>query len=84
MSVEELERINDEGLAAWDAGDAEAFVGLFANDFVWIDWTQPAPRHEGAVHLDAAGKVPRDRHRLVREETRAGDGGRFGPAVLQE
>ncbi len=43
MSVEELERINDEGLAAWDAGDAEAFVGLFANDFVWIDWTQPAP-----------------------------------------
>ncbi len=43
MSREELERIDDAGMSAWDAHDADAFVGLLADDFVWHDWTQPEP-----------------------------------------
>jgi uncharacterized protein (TIGR02246 family) len=43
MSKEEIERLDDQGMAAWDAHDAEAFVSLFADDFVWYDWTQPEP-----------------------------------------
>jgi steroid delta-isomerase-like uncharacterized protein len=43
MSKQELERIDDQGMAAWDAHDANAFVSLFADDFVWYDWTQPEP-----------------------------------------
>jgi steroid delta-isomerase-like uncharacterized protein len=43
MSKKELERIDDQGMAAWDAHDANAFVSLFADDFVWYDWTQPEP-----------------------------------------
>ena len=43
MTREELERLNDQGLAAWDAHDADAFLSLFADDFVWHDWTLPQP-----------------------------------------
>jgi steroid delta-isomerase-like uncharacterized protein len=43
MSKEDLERLDDQGMAAWNDHDAEAFVSLFADDFVWYDWTQPEP-----------------------------------------
>jgi steroid delta-isomerase-like uncharacterized protein len=43
MSKEDLERLNDQGMAAWDAHDADAWVDLFADDFVWYDWTRPEP-----------------------------------------
>jgi predicted ester cyclase len=43
MSKEELERLDDQGMSAWDAHDAEAFIGLFADDFVLYDWTLPEP-----------------------------------------
>jgi len=43
MSREELERLDDQGMSAWDAHDGEAFVSLFADDFVWNDWTVPEP-----------------------------------------
>jgi steroid delta-isomerase-like uncharacterized protein len=43
MSREELEQLDDQGIAAWDQGDADAFVGLLANDFAWYDWTLPEP-----------------------------------------
>src|SRR6266571_4949579 len=43
MAREELERIDDQGMAAWDAHDADAWVDLFADDFVWYDWTRPEP-----------------------------------------
>jgi steroid delta-isomerase-like uncharacterized protein len=43
MSREDLERLDDQGMAAWDSHDADAFVGLFADDFVWEDWTLPEP-----------------------------------------
>ena len=43
MTKEELERLDDQGMAAWDAHDVEAWVDLFADDFVWYDWTTPEP-----------------------------------------
>ena len=43
MSKKDLERLDDQGLAAWDAHDADAFVELFAKNFVWHDWTTPEP-----------------------------------------
>lgn len=43
MSREEVERIDDLGIEAWNAGDADAFVGLLSDDFVWSDVTLPEP-----------------------------------------
>jgi steroid delta-isomerase-like uncharacterized protein len=43
MAREDLERLDDQGMAAWNNHDAEAFVGLFADDFTWYDWTVPEP-----------------------------------------
>jgi predicted ester cyclase len=51
VSKEELERLDDQGMAAWDAHDGNAWVDLFADDFVWHDWTTPEPirDREGAL-----------------------------------
>ena len=46
MSKEELERVDDDGIAAWNNHDADAFVGLLADDFVWNDWTVPEPMRD--------------------------------------
>src|SRR6266511_505713 len=50
MSKQDIERIDDQGMAAWETGDADAWVTLLADDFVWYDWTQPEPiRDKGAA-----------------------------------
>ncbi len=41
MSREELVGIDDQGMAAWDAHNPEAFLDLFAGEFVWRDLTVP-------------------------------------------
>ncbi|GLZ33979.1 hypothetical protein Lesp02_61670 [Lentzea sp. NBRC 105346] len=43
MSRAELERLNEEGIGAWDRHDTDGFVKLLADDFVWIDDTTPDP-----------------------------------------
>ena len=43
MSKEELERLDDQGMASWDQHDPEAWVAIFADDFVISDWTVPEP-----------------------------------------
>lgn len=43
MSKEELERLDDVGMSAWDSHDAEAWADLFADGFVLRDWTVPEP-----------------------------------------
>jgi len=43
MSKDELERIDDAGMAAWDQHDADAWVGMFADGFEYHDWTSPEP-----------------------------------------
>ena len=42
-SRQELEQIDDEGIAAWNDHDADAFVALLGDGFVWHDWTVPEP-----------------------------------------
>jgi predicted ester cyclase len=43
MTKEDLERLDSAGMAAWDSHDIEAWVNLFADDFIWTDWTLPEP-----------------------------------------
>lgn len=43
MIREELERIDDLGMKAWDEHDSDALLGLFAEEFVWRDLTVPEP-----------------------------------------
>ena len=43
MSREEVARINDQVLAAWDSHDADALVNLLADDFLWVDLALPEP-----------------------------------------
>ncbi len=41
MSKEDVERIDDQGMAAWDTHDAQAFANIFADDFVVNDVATP-------------------------------------------
>jgi predicted ester cyclase len=43
MSRQDVERIDDQGIAAWDKHDPDAFVALLADGFVWRDSTLPEP-----------------------------------------
>ena len=43
MSKEEVERLDDLGLTAWDTHDADAFVAIFADEFVINDIASPEP-----------------------------------------
>jgi steroid delta-isomerase-like uncharacterized protein len=43
MSKEDLERLDELGMAAWDNHKPEAFVDLFADEFVMRDLTLPEP-----------------------------------------
>lgn len=43
MSREDVERIDNEGMSAWDSRDPDGFVRLFADDFVWLDDTTQEP-----------------------------------------
>jgi steroid delta-isomerase-like uncharacterized protein len=43
MDKQELERLDDQGMSAWDTHDADAFVEIFADTFVINDVAMPAP-----------------------------------------
>jgi steroid delta-isomerase-like uncharacterized protein len=52
----DIEQIDAQGMAAWDGHDVDAFVGLFAEEFVWTDLTLPAPmrsRDEARQYMQA-------------------------------
>jgi steroid delta-isomerase-like uncharacterized protein len=54
MSREEVERIDDQGMAAWDTHDAQAFASIFADDFALNDVAMPDPITErDGVHAYA-------------------------------
>ena len=43
MDREEIERLDDRGMTAWDSHDAQAFVDLFADGFAINDLGSPEP-----------------------------------------
>ncbi len=43
MSREELQQLDEQQLSTWGAHDPDAFVALFADEFVWHDWTLAEP-----------------------------------------
>jgi predicted ester cyclase len=43
MTRDEVTRLNEQGLAAWNMHDPDAFLDLLADEFVWYDWTNPQP-----------------------------------------
>jgi len=43
MSVKDVERIDEQGMKAWDKHDPDAFAELFADKFDWNDTTMPEP-----------------------------------------
>jgi len=43
MTRDEIVALDDRGMAAWDAHDTGAFVGLFADDFEFTDGSSPTP-----------------------------------------
>lgn len=43
MSRQDVERIDDLGLDAWEQHDPDRFVSLLADGFVWRDSTVPEP-----------------------------------------
>jgi hypothetical protein len=66
MSKQELERIDDLGMAAWDNHKPDAFADLFADEFVLRDMTVPEPLQTDAALAPASGlrsRTPTDRGR---------------------
>jgi steroid delta-isomerase-like uncharacterized protein len=60
MDKKELERLDDQGMAAWNAHDADAFLDLFADDFIWHDVGMPEPIRDKAVarqYFESWGKA---------------------------
>jgi steroid delta-isomerase-like uncharacterized protein len=43
MSKEEIESLDDQGMAAWDGHDADGFANLFGDEFVLNDVGSPNP-----------------------------------------
>jgi steroid delta-isomerase-like uncharacterized protein len=43
MSVQEMQRLDDQGMKAWDQHDPEAWAAMFADRFEWRDDGQPEP-----------------------------------------
>lgn len=56
MSNEDVERVDDEGMAAWGRRDAGALAELCSDDVVWKDVSLPEPlRGRDAVKMYANG-----------------------------
>jgi steroid delta-isomerase-like uncharacterized protein len=43
MTRDEMIALDDRGMAAWDSHNTEGFAALFADDFVYLDDSSPAP-----------------------------------------
>ncbi|MET3175153.1 UNVERIFIED_ORG: steroid delta-isomerase-like uncharacterized protein [Arthrobacter sp. UYCu721] len=43
MSIADVEKIDDRGIAAWDSRDAAGFAELLADDFTFSDVSLPEP-----------------------------------------
>lgn len=45
MLIEDVRKLDDQGLAAWDQHKADEFAGMFADDFTLSDVTLPEALH---------------------------------------
>jgi len=43
MTKDDLIALDDRGMTAWDNHDTSGFAALFADDFIYVDDTLPAP-----------------------------------------
>jgi steroid delta-isomerase-like uncharacterized protein len=43
VNKQELEALDDQGMAAWSNHDADAWDQMFADGFTYYDWTVPEP-----------------------------------------
>jgi hypothetical protein len=74
MSKEEVERIDDQGMAAWENHDADAWASIFADSGVVNDWTiaEPVRDREGikAVLANWVTAFPdmKTKHRYGRDD----------------
>jgi len=94
MSKSDLERLDDLGMAAWDNHKPQAFVELFADDFVLKDTTLVEPirtRDEATAYMETWFAAFPDlrthaTNRVVGEESVAGEieftGTNTGPLVM--
>lgn len=94
MSKQELERIDDLGMAAWDNHKPDAFADLFADEFVLRDTTLPEPLHtvyEAVAYAQSWFTAFPDMHvrttnRIVGEDSVAAEieftGTNTGPLVM--
>src|SRR5665647_1891259 len=94
MSKQELERIDDRGMAAWDNHKPDAFADLFADEFVLRDTTLPEPLHtvyEAVAYAQSWFTAFPDMHvrttnRIVGEDSVAAEieftGTNTGPLVM--
>jgi len=94
MAREDLERLDDQGMAAWDAHDQDAWAAIMSEDVLLVDWTSPEPaRGREAAKANMAAWVAAfpDMHvkqtsRVVGEDAVAGEveftGTNTGPMVM--
>lgn len=55
MQKAELEALDDQGMAAWSNHDPDAWADMFADEFVYHDWTVPEPIRDKAALKTAFG-----------------------------
>jgi steroid delta-isomerase-like uncharacterized protein len=94
MSKEEVERIDDQGMAAWQRHDVDAFGEVFAEDVVLTDVSLPEPmRGREAAKTWASGWFTafpdmnlKQTNRVVSDDSVAGEveftGTNSGPMVM--
>ena len=94
MTKEELERMDDQGINAWNEHDIDGFLGMLAEDFVWRDTSLPEPltsletmREYMAGWFDAFPDMQMTRtNRVVGEDTLAAEmefsGTNTGPLTM--
>ena len=96
MPREDVERLDDQGMSAWDSHDTDTWVEMFADDFVLNDWTRPEPirdRAELRAYFDAwitafPDMRAKQTNRVVSEDNIAAEieftGTNTGPLVMGE
>jgi len=94
MAREDIEKLDDQGMAAWDSHDQEAWAAVMAEDVLLLDWTNPEPmrgREAAKANMAAwVGAFPdmriKQTSRVIGDDAVAGEveftGTNTGPMVM--